>query len=806
MKKILLISITIIFLIVGTIFIVEHNKKTLSIVLVGDTTVYLNEGIEFNDPGYIVYENKKNITNTADVTIINNINYSSPGTYKIEYKMNNKVYAERKVILSFEKKKEYTLVLKGNATSSIVVGEEYNDLGIYAYDNYGNILADKISVQGSVNTSIPGRYVLKYILETSDDKHTVIRTIDVVEKEILAKSIELPESYDIYVGDIITLNPTIEPANANVKKLDWKIINNNSVIEFNDGYVKGIKQGSATVTVVTDNGLTATTTINVKNREIPVEEIVLNKTIIEMNVGEELPLTVTIKPKDATNKNITFNSSNLNVAYVMNNKVIAVSPGLAVITVTSANGKETTCTVKVLEKSNEFIPVNNISITNKTNTIDVDDLYEIKYEILPKNATDKTVTFTSSNKNIATVDQNGIVSGINYGKVTITITSSNGMTDQVELTVNKDRIHSINIGVSGQAILLESKGKYALIDAGGSNSEPISNCSRGLYRYLEKYNVKELDFILLTHIHYDHVICLAGWNKNDYQGYLLDTNPKYNVKINQIIMKKYNGYDGKGHTDKYNAIVSKAGTKKVPINYVTTVTKDIKFGNFNIKLYNGQERLTGYKVDKPNNYITENSNSLVTTLTIKKNNKNQYTYISGDIENIVDENNVVKRDLEKIVSEVATRQITQGAPFDVYFASHHGYNSANTEGALGHDNVDGTISFKNVIVPNNITYLCASVPKTGATGIANIYNNLSRTNKKEDNDIYFSGERAVIVSYTKSGVKINGGTVLKCKGNNKTNSCATPVSARQTVVNLAKEVHPEQKDKCLKKESIIEDK
>ncbi len=155
---------------------------------------------------------------------------------------------------------------------------------------------------------------------------------------------------------------------------------------------------------------------------VAVSKITLNKKTASVVKGKTLTLKATIKPANATNKAITWKSSNKKIATVdKNGKVKAIKAGTVKITVTAKDsGKTATCKITVTE------PVKNISFSKKIYSVKKGKTITLKYSITPKNASNKKVTFKSSNKKIATVDKNGKVKGIKRGKVTITVTTKDG--------------------------------------------------------------------------------------------------------------------------------------------------------------------------------------------------------------------------------------------------------------------------------------------------------------------------------------------------------------------------------------------
>ncbi len=191
-----------------------------------------------------------------------------------------------------------------------------------------------------------------------------------------------------------------------------------------------------------------------------VSGVSLNTSSLTLKVGEEETLKATIKPSDAKNKDVEWTSSDEEVATVDEfGKVVAKKAGKTTITVTTKEGNfKATCLVTVSE---DKISVVGVHITGDT-TVYVGKTIKLKADIRPAEATDKTVTWTSSNKNIATVDNNGNVKGISEGKATITVTTKDGeKTDKVTITVKKEEViptvEATGIEISGEKEVLVRK-------------------------------------------------------------------------------------------------------------------------------------------------------------------------------------------------------------------------------------------------------------------------------------------------------------------------------------------------------------
>ena len=190
-----------------------------------------------------------------------------------------------------------------------------------------------------------------------------------------------------------------------------------------------VSAGSATITVKTeDGGKTATCSVTVKNPIIHVTGVTLNKTALELTVGDAEQLTATITPSDATDKSVTWSSSNNAVATVdANGKVKAISAGSATITVkTEDGGKTATCAVTV---KNPVIHVTGVTLNRKEMDLYVGDTGQLTATVTPEDATDKSVTWQSSNNAVATVDAVGRVTACSAGIAYIEVrTNDRGFT------------------------------------------------------------------------------------------------------------------------------------------------------------------------------------------------------------------------------------------------------------------------------------------------------------------------------------------------------------------------------------------
>ena len=276
------------------------------------------------------------------------------------------------------------------------------------------------------NKSYGGNFIIKAF---TDNETT---TVD-VEKVSLNKS-----ATTLTEGESETLTATITPSNATGDKtVKWSSSNEAVAAVDSNGKVTAKKAGTAVITATSSNGKTASCTVTVKQKEIAITGIGLNKSTTSLTEGESETLTATIAPSNATgDKTVKWSSSNAEVAAVdSNGKVTAKKAGTAVITATSSNGKTASCTVTVKQKE---IAITGISLNKSTTSITEGESETLTATITPSNATgDKTVKWSSSNAEVAAVDSNGKVTAKKAGTAVITATSSNRKTASCTVTVKQ---------------------------------------------------------------------------------------------------------------------------------------------------------------------------------------------------------------------------------------------------------------------------------------------------------------------------------------------------------------------------------
>ena len=252
------------------------------------------------------------------------------------------------------------------------------------------------------------------------------------------------------VGDFLQLYETITPSNATNKSVTWSTSNSSVATVSSSGLVTAKKEGSATITCKAKDGSGkyATCSITVKNSVVYVTSISLNTPSATLAVGDTKQLTATISPSNATNKSVTWSTNNSSVATVSSSGlVIAKSEGSATITCKAkdGSGKYATCSITV---KNSTVYVTSVNLSTLSATLAVGDTKQLTATISPSNATNKSVTWSTSNSSVATVSSSGLVTAKSSGKTTITCKANDGSGKYATCSVEVGKVTGIDINES----------------------------------------------------------------------------------------------------------------------------------------------------------------------------------------------------------------------------------------------------------------------------------------------------------------------------------------------------------------------
>ncbi len=352
-----------------------------------------------------------------------------------------------------------------------------------------------VTSNGLVTTKAVGTAV---ITVKSNNGKTATCKITVTGGTVEVTGISLSTtSAKMNVGKTLNLKSgmTITPSNATNKTVTWSSSNSGIAVVNGEGVVTAKAVGTVTITAKTNNGKTATCKITVTNSPIEVTGVSFKNKSIKMNVGKTLNLksNVVITPSNATNKTITWSSSNPSVVQVTNDGVVSAKAiGTAIITVRTTNGKTATTTITV---TNSPIEVKGVSLEIKSAKLSIGKTLNLKsrMKISPSNATNKNVTWSSSNPNVASVNKDGVVTTKSSGTAIITVKTHNGKTATCNIMVT--RVDDIHLTIVPNTIYLpiDDGTEYSQIkiNAKTTNNGSIVSATYDWSEIKNNYNVVE---------------------------------------------------------------------------------------------------------------------------------------------------------------------------------------------------------------------------------------------------------------------------------------------------------------------------
>ena len=243
------------------------------------------------------------------------------------------------------------------------------------------------------------------------------------------------------IDESATVQAVITPSNATNKAVEWSVADA-TIASVNNGEVKGLKEGETTLTATTaDGGFTATIPVKVVTEKVAVTGIEWQNTTSNIKEGKFTIFVAEISPANATDLSTTWMSDNPEVASIGEIKIAdnfimayiwGVAPGEATISVTTNDGGfKRDCPITI----DPAVKVTKIKIGPENATIEVGETKQFAAAISPSDAENKEVEWSSSDTDVATIDANGLVTGVGKGTATITATAKDGSGVKGETTI-----------------------------------------------------------------------------------------------------------------------------------------------------------------------------------------------------------------------------------------------------------------------------------------------------------------------------------------------------------------------------------
>lgn len=271
------------------------------------------------------------------------------------------------------------------------------------------------------------------------------------------KSIQIQaENKTVASGSTIRLTGECQPADASIKGIVWASKNPQIASVDSNGNVTGLKRGNAVITATAADGSGAKGNITISVIQ-PVTGLRISPAEIRVTTGRYTQAKVTAQPADASDKSVTWTSSDERIATVVNGRVTGQKAGTCTVTCASKTNPEITASATVIVSQ----LVTRIEFTNQKDELSfrTGEKLQLQWEVLPDDATDTAVTFKSAHPKIATVDSNGMLTAISRGTATIYATAQDASKRQAAVRVTviqpvtgvemQNRLYYVQLGWSG---------------------------------------------------------------------------------------------------------------------------------------------------------------------------------------------------------------------------------------------------------------------------------------------------------------------------------------------------------------------
>lgn len=278
-----------------------------------------------------------------------------------------------------------------------------------------------------------------YVTVTIPEGYTASITIKVIDKSVNIKLSQ--EVYDVTVGTTALIGYTLVPANATTT-LTWKSLDE-SVATVNDGVITGVKTGSTYIVVTSSDGYSVTCKVRVSQFATGIT-LESNQYVIEIGSSQKIGYSFT--PADGTAA-LTWKSLDEKVATVDTEGVVkAVGVGNTFVVVTSSLGYSATCSIIVTQQPSS------ITLGKTEVIVNVGETYAIEYSLVPANSTAQTVTWTTQNAGVATVDETGKVTGVAKGTTFIIGSLPNGYVTYLNVVV-REAVKGVTLDTTEKTIV-----------------------------------------------------------------------------------------------------------------------------------------------------------------------------------------------------------------------------------------------------------------------------------------------------------------------------------------------------------------
>ncbi len=369
-------------------------------------------------------------SNESIVTVDENgiITGLNPGEATITVTTNDGGFTDEIVVTVIEVIIDVSGIIVDPTAVELNIGDVFQATATVAPSNATNAAFEWVSLNRDIAT-VDGEGVItakadgEVIIQAVTADGGFVGEIVVTVTSLSVTSIVVPEtSLEIYENTSRTLSYQIEPENATNQEVVWSSDDSSIVSVTPEGLITANAVGETVVTVTSlDSGVFASITITVL--PVFVTGIEIDQNAVEINVDEAIVLVAQVIPANAGNPEILWASSDPTIATVdEQGNVIGVSPGITTISATSDEGGFVATTMVTV------LPTLVVGISLDPSTVDIpiDETTQLISQIVPSNATNTAVTWSSSDPSIVAVDDEGNIVGLTIGTAIVSVTSVDG--------------------------------------------------------------------------------------------------------------------------------------------------------------------------------------------------------------------------------------------------------------------------------------------------------------------------------------------------------------------------------------------
>lgn len=319
----------------------------------------------------------------------------------------------------------------------------------------------------------------KITVTTTDGGKTATCTVTVSAVSIAVTGMTLNKNSTVLLTTKTeTLYPIITPANATNQVVTWSSDKPSVATVSDSGVVTGVADGTATITAKTaDGGFSQTVSVTVSSTAVSVIGVSLNKSATTIVAGGSELLVATISPILATNQSLSWSSSDESVATVTSAGLVSgVKAGSAKITVVTAeNSRVASCDVTIGAAA---VAAKGVSLNKTNTTLKVGDTEALSATIAPLDATNQSLTWSSSASTVATVSDAGVITAKAAGSATITVKTADGgytATCNVVVATSVVSVTGISLNKTSTALVVGgSETLAATVTPGGATNQSVS--------------------------------------------------------------------------------------------------------------------------------------------------------------------------------------------------------------------------------------------------------------------------------------------------------------------------------------------